>query len=217
MKIAVMQPAFIPPASYLRLFAACDVFVVLDDVQFDRRWYTHRQQLTGRTGNKQWLTLPLKKMPRDTTMICGLEWQDNARDRWVGRLKNFPVFDKESAMTVNTKNLFNLLSPVDCVSNGLFEAVMHLRIKSILDKSSRLNIAPELHGQDRIIAICKKLGATEYVNSPGGRELYDDDSFMKEGIKLTFLPDYKGSYDSVLERLQDETPKEIRQEIMENL
>jgi hypothetical protein len=40
---------------------------------------------------------------------------------------------------------------------------------------------------------------------------------MKEGIKLTFLPDYKGSYDSVLERLQDETPKEIRQEIMENL
>ena len=82
MKIACMQPAFIPPASYFRLFAASDVFVILDNVQFDKRWYTHRQKLTNRNGNKEWLTLPIKKMPRDTTRIMDLQWQDEAWGKW---------------------------------------------------------------------------------------------------------------------------------------
>jgi len=186
MKIAVMQPYYYPYAGYFRLFASADLFVFLDDVQWNRRGRVHRFE----TKNKKWVTLPIKKTPRDTTMIRDLKWQD---DKYCG------------------------VEPVDLIIGGIKEICDKLRLPFHVVRSGGLGISARLHGQDRIIAICKKLGATEYVNSPGGRELYDDDSFMKEGIKLTFLPDYKGSYDSVLERLQDETPKEIRQEIMENL
>lgn len=84
-------------------------------------------------------------------------------------------------------------------------------------RSSELTSSPELHGQDKLIAICKKLKASEYINSPGGKYLYDPRDFARQGIKLTFLPDYKGGMDSVIHRHRTETPEEIRKEIMENI
>src|SRR5690348_2593339 len=96
MKIAIMQPAFIPPASYFRLFAAADAFVIYDDVQFNRRWYTHRQKITKIDGTKDWLTLPLEKSDRDTTRIMDLKWSNDAKKRWVGQLRKFQDTDEKS-------------------------------------------------------------------------------------------------------------------------
>jgi hypothetical protein len=44
-----------------------------------------------------------------------------------------------------------------------------------------------LRGQDKIIEICNILGADEYYNSIGGRELYSCDKFTQKGIRLKFL------------------------------
>lgn len=215
MKICCMQPAFIPPASYFRLFAASDVFVVLDDVQFSPRWYTHRQQLTNRQGKKEWLTLPIKKTPRDTTMIKDLQWQDDWQEEWNKQLGKFSVFDN-GGKTYLSGGMFAAVQfqyPVLAIDAFLRLACEKLVIPNLKYYSSELDVDKNLRGQDRIIAICKKLGATEYVNSPGGKELYDESAFAKEGIKLTFLPEWQGSYDSILERLAHEKPEDIRREI----
>jgi len=42
-------------------------------------------------------------------------------------------------------------------------------------------------GQEKILEICKKIGATKYINPIGGTELYDKDYFLKNEIKLNFL------------------------------
>lgn len=191
MKVAIMQPAFMPPASYFRLFAASDLFVIYNDVQFNRRWYTHRQKVSTRNGEKKWFTLPFKKSDRDTTRICDLEWQEG-KERDV--------------------------SPEDFVISviGIICCALRIPFNKVI-KSYSLNIDPSIKGQDRIIAICKKLGATEYINSPGGRSLYDEEAFGYHGIKLTFLPDYNGSYENIIERILKENPEDIRKEIYANL
>jgi hypothetical protein len=48
--VSIMQPYFLPFAEYFRLFAASDVFVLLDDVQFPRRGWVHRNRLHDRGG-----------------------------------------------------------------------------------------------------------------------------------------------------------------------
>ena len=69
MTIAVCQGYWAPYAGYYRLFAAADMFVFFDDVQFPRRGWVHRyKDAAGR-----WVTLPLKKAPRDT-MICTMQF-----------------------------------------------------------------------------------------------------------------------------------------------
>ena len=53
--------------------------------------------------------------------------------------------------------------------------------------SSELVPATTLAGQAKVIEICRALGATHYVNSHGGRALYDADAFADAGLQLGFL------------------------------
>ena len=59
--VAIMQPYFFPYAGYFRLFAASDLFVIYDCVQFPRRGWVHRNLLPDASGSERWLTLPLEK------------------------------------------------------------------------------------------------------------------------------------------------------------
>jgi hypothetical protein len=44
----------------------------------------------------------------------------------------------------------------------------------------------ELSGQDRLLDVCKREGATTYINSQGGQALYDSEIFRKAGVDLRF-------------------------------
>lgn len=213
MRVAIMQPALLPPAQYFRLFTA-DIFIILDSVQFNRRWYTHRQMLTKHDGTKAWLTLPIKKTSRDTTMIKDLQWGNDAPRRLSEEERLFKVFKD---ITLVSPQAF-ILNPMAFIIAQLDECLQRLHIPFPTAKLATTIPNPlGLKSQERIIQICQQLGATEYINSPGGKHLYDAESFTKAGIKLTFLPDYKGGNDSIIERLQSEDPGAIKKEIMENL
>ena len=84
-------------------------------------------------------------------------------------------------------------------------------------RSSSLGIDPAVRGQERILEVARRLGAREYVNAPGGRELYDAAAFAHAGIRLLFLPEYRGRFASVLERLALESPDALRAELDANL
>ena len=43
------------------------------------------------------------------------------------------------------------------------------------------------NAQDRIIDITKKLGGSEYYNLPGGLDLYDQNRFAEQNLKLNFI------------------------------
>lgn len=88
-----------------------------------------------------------------------------------------------------------------------------LDLPTIMSCSSDLDVDPSIHGQARVIAICKRLHADRYVNASGGRALYDPAAFADAGIKLGFLKPYEGSYESILTRLQHERPEDIADEI----
>ena len=83
-----------------------------------------------------------------------------------------------------------------------------------LVRSSALNIDEGLRAQDRILAILKAVGGDDYLNAPGGRELYDPATFAAHGSGLRFLPDWQGGYESVLQRLAQASPEMIRAEIL---
>ena len=56
-----MQPYFYPYYGYFNLINEVDKFVFLDDVQFNRRGWVHRNKLYNYDKKLSWLTLPLKK------------------------------------------------------------------------------------------------------------------------------------------------------------
>jgi hypothetical protein len=53
--------------------------------------------------------------------------------------------------------------------------------------SSSVQIDQSLKNQDKVLALCKAVGATTYVNAIGGMELYSKETFKKKGIDLKFI------------------------------
>ena len=58
MKVAIMQPTFMPWSGYFALMNAVDHFVFLDDVQFDKRSWQQRNKIKTDVG-EMFLTLPV--------------------------------------------------------------------------------------------------------------------------------------------------------------
>jgi len=219
MRIAVMQPYFVPYLGYFRLLAAADLFVAYDCVQFPRRGWVHRNQLLDDLERPQWLTLPLAPAAFDTR-IDGLAFADLGAREMAVRLNRFPVCrapktERGTELLAAARRLDEPPAAYICRLLGLVAAA--LGIATPILRSSTLNLPAELRHQDRILAICSHFGASAYLNAPGGRELYDSAAFKGRGISLSFLTDYRGSMLSVMQRLGTEDPAVLRQELDANL
>jgi hypothetical protein len=55
-----MQPTFLPWAGYFALLDISDSFVFLDDFQFSRQSFHHRNRLFSSPGRVQWVTVPVE-------------------------------------------------------------------------------------------------------------------------------------------------------------
>jgi hypothetical protein len=201
-RIAIMQPYFVPYAGYFRLFAHADLFVIYDCVQFTRRGYIHRNQLPDTGGKPQWLTLPLRSAPRETR-IDEMCLADDAPARLTAQCRRFPSL---TTLPESWATLFATAQGplVPWLTRSLDMTCTALGITTPMRRSSSLDLPGSLKGQERIIAICERLGASAYVNAPAGRDLYDATRFSAHGITLEFLPPYDGPKWSILHVLMTE-------------
>jgi hypothetical protein len=214
MRIAIMQPYFLPYAGYFRLFSETDLFVIYDCVQFIRRGWIHRNKFLNRQGELSWLTLPLKKAPREIR-VSELAFSETPEKRLLEQQKQFPIFtSKPYLMSAFSHALFDFsLHPVAYIINLLKLTCNTLQIPFTISLSSQLQLPSDLKSQDRIIAIAKHFNADSYINPPGGKELYNKNDFKRHNINLHFLPEYSGPYESILSRLLSEEISTLKNEI----
>ena len=216
-RISVMQPYFAPYAGYFRLMYDVDAFVVLDQVQFPRTGWVHRNRLRRLDGSLAWLTLPLARAPLDTA-ILDLSYAPDA-DGWAASAsRRFAALHEPAPQVRDCLPLVDTAgSPCEGLLRLLARLARTLGIAPRVVRQSELPLPPGLKGAERIYEICRQLGADRYLNSPGGRELYDHDAFRRRGVSLEFLPDYRGPMDSILQRLHEAPAHEIADEIRANL
>ena len=66
--VAIMQPTYLPWSGYFGLIESVDIFVILDNVQFEKRSWQQRNQIKTPNGSI-WLTVPIfSKGKRDQTI-----------------------------------------------------------------------------------------------------------------------------------------------------
>ena len=104
-------------------------------------------------------------------------------------------------------------TPLDHIERLLELTVGYCGLRWNVIRSSSLDVPAEIRGQDRIIEIARRLGAKRYVNAPGGRDLYDAETFGQAGIELRFLADYTGPKASILARMLRDDRHELAEDI----
>ncbi|WP_373355271.1 WbqC family protein [Pseudoroseicyclus sp. CXY001] len=203
MRVAIMQPYLYPYMNYFRLIARVDLFVLLDTVQFPRRGRVHRAELSG----GRWLTLPLARQPREVP-ISALRLAPGGQEAWSARLAKVPGVAGLPGLSAPLPELV-----LPWLEARLGEVCRLLGISTPFRRASTIPIPGPLTGPARIIALAQALGATAYLNLPGGRALYDPAEFAAAGIRLEFLPPYAGPHGLMLESLATRPAAALRADL----
>ena len=200
-----------PYAGYFRLFASADQVILFDCVQFPRRGWVHRNMLPDSNAKAQWLTLPLLKAELGVK-ISELNFGEDAGIKIAERTSRFPSL---AFVPCELQSLmYNPVgSVVDYLENTLAMSCSLLNLPFNVTRSSILKLPEKLTGMQRVIAAVNSLGGDTYLNPSGGRKLYDERTFRKQGLKLKFLNDWHGSRRSILHRFGSEDPAIIAKDI----
>jgi hypothetical protein len=207
-----MQPYFFPYAGYFRLLAMADAFLFLDDVQFPRTGWVHRNRFEIESSTTEWITLPIVRGNRESTRIIDLRYRE--LDETSFRIS----LSKTKYLSKMPENLINFGNPVteDLISQIQFVS-SELGYKPKFMRSSDYPEFGAKSGQDKIIEICKHFGARKYLNLSGGKNYYNKELFKMNGIELEILAPFGGEQTSVADLLVAKGSKFVASEISKNL
>ena len=193
-RVAILQSNYVPWRGTFDLIGSCDHFVLYDSVQFTKNDWRNRNRIKTPQG-VQWLTVPvgdsIGRTIRDVRIAQGAtgtaHWKrlhaNYARSTW---------FEREAAW-LEPHYLHEPWETLSGVNRRLLEAVcQRLGIATRFHDDSRFGTAVVAGGRtERLVAICRALGATEYLSGPAAKTYLDEGAFAAAGIAVHWF-DHSG-------------------------
>ena len=188
MRVVILQPSYLPWLGYFDQLYKSDVFVLYDDVQYDKHGWRNRNRIKAPQG-AQWLTVPIlthnqeKPTNREVQIDAHQPWQRKhlqALRQHYGKAAAFPeVFPRlEALLAQDWATLFDLNFAVLQALCDLLELKRDVRV------SSQLGVPGER--TERLVGICKALGAEAYLTGDAARDYLQASCFAEAGIRLEY-------------------------------
>jgi WbqC-like protein len=186
MKAVVHQPMYLPYPGFFHKLSLADIFVIMDDVQYDKR-FTNRNRILDPQG-PQWLTVPINKAhkfsPNNQVQINNaLPWRETHWKKICASYANadyFPIY-REYFEALYSRE-WRLLFDLDLET--IRQLMDWLGIKIPIIRESELNVQGT--GTQRLINACKAIGVDTYISGRGGKEYMDEKLFAVEGVRLEY-------------------------------
>jgi hypothetical protein len=194
MKLGIMQPYFFPYLGYFNLLCNVDLFVVYDTVQYIRRGWIHRNRVLHQNKTDwQYIIVPVVKAPQKTPIV---DVKISSEPAWMQRLLGqLSHYENEAPYAEKTIDFVKGCLSLDEVSLSRFNVsilkqcakLLGINFRYVFCSETKIELDPMRSGEERILDLCEYLGAKEYLNLPGGVNLYSAENFRERDIKLTFL------------------------------
>jgi hypothetical protein len=184
-----MQPTYLPWAGYFNLIAQVDVFVFLDDVQFERQsWQTRNRILLQ--GREHLLVVPAARLSLGTRIDQARVAEDPRwrSDHW----KTLAAAYGKAPFGAQTLDLLRPFyeGPAPSLlaefNEGLVSAIAGaIGLDTRTVRASSLGCGGKR--SDHVAQICAAIGCDEYLSPQGAREYLEQDGFPgNSGVRLLF-------------------------------
>jgi len=191
-RVAISQSNYIPWKGYFDLIASADQFVILDCVQFTKRDWRNRNKIKTPQG-LLWLTVPVHSsglfdQTIKQTKITDSSWAERHWNSIVMNYRRAPYFRQIAEMMEPIyRRRHAYLSELN--REFLDVILRYLEINTIIRDSSEFVLPDERN--ERLIALCTQLGASEYLSGPAAKAYIDETKFNRSGIDVRYM-DYSG-------------------------
>jgi len=195
--VAIHQPQYLPWLPWFAKAAASDVFVYLDNVQYQKNGVQNRNQIKSASG-PLWLTVPVKaslEMQIRSVPIDGNHWQAKHQKSLLQNYAKAPFADLlvEEILPILTRGWTSLADLNIALTEWMFS---YLGVQTQRIRASELKSAG--NKQELVINLCKELGASQYLSGMGASAYQNEEDFKTQGIELRYfhseLPAYPQQY-----------------------
>lgn len=186
MIVTIHQPDFAPWLGFFHRWAASDLYVVLDDVQFLRRGWHHRDRIRTKAG-LVWLTVPVLKKGRYDQRINEVRMDNgsNWRAKHLGTI----------AAAYGKCQMFGDVFPrIEKVYAGPHELLIDFNMALLREFADLLGIKvpmamasdnpSDCSSTDRLVELTALHGGTAYMTGLGSRDYLDEAAFAQKGIEV---------------------------------
>jgi hypothetical protein len=190
MRVAIMQPTYLPWSGYFGLMRSVDLFIFLDSVQFARRSWQQRNQIKTANG-AQWLTVPVISKGKRDQRIDEVEIDPAAQFAAAHTRTIELTYRKASAYAAAAPEIIAELTTPQIKLVELTIGIIQ-KIQALLGIETPVLRASAMHGvgtkAELLASLCREVGATEYVSPPGSQEYVDEsDAFERAGIPVRYF------------------------------
>lgn len=189
MKVVIIQPHFLPFVGYFDLMNRADTFVYYDTVQFVHRSWHCRTYVTEK-GFARWLSAAVEMCNGSRKLLSAMAWADDTpwREKMAKNLANIYANNKEPQLL---KQIIELVKngPAELCDWNIEGCSILASILGIESKILRSSEVGTVSGnkQERIINLCRELGATHYICGPGSRNYIQEADFAEFEIKVEWV------------------------------
>ena len=186
MKIAIHQANYFPYPGFFHKINQADVFVIQDDIKFVNK-VTNRNKIISSSGHT-WINVPIKKghqsLPiMDVKINNEIPWKKiNFKKVCAGynKAKFFHLYKDffENLYKKEWNNIFDLNFET------IKQVLIWLNIKTKIVIESELDVSGQ--HTERLVNVCKKLGADTYISGIGAKTYLDEKLFEKNKIILKY-------------------------------
>lgn len=201
--IGILQPGYLPWLGFFDQLQRCDIFVLYDDVQYDKNGWRNRNRIKTNQG-LQWLTVPVlvkdRPLIKDVKINNTVSWQD----------KHIKTIKQNYSKAAFFDTYFYQLEAILC--GKTWENLADLDTELIIGISKLLGInTPIIRASsigctgDRIsklINIIAHFEGDTFLEGSSGKEYIDDSIFSSFGISVIYQeyahPTYTQLYGSFI-------------------
>ena len=182
--VTIHQPHYLPWVGYVDKVDRADCFVILDTVQFSKNGWQNRNRIKTAAG-PQWLTVPVHRRAgrplAEVTVDGHAGWGRKHRHALEVNYEGAPFFARHRGFfEALYGRAWDRLLDLNLEAFAYLAAALGLRTPSIL--ASSLGVPGT--ATERLVAICRALGADTYLAGAGGHGYLDRRLFEEAGIAV---------------------------------
>lgn len=187
MTVAIHQPNFLPWLGYFYKMVLCDIFVLLDNVQYTKNSFINRNKVKTPQG-AIWVTVPVRfqfgELINQVHINNSTDWRKN-------HLKTLELNYRKTAYFGEVfPDLQRLYFQKDWQNLCEFNIALIKYVISYLGLEKKLIIASDIKTEgkstDRLVDIVKKLGGDSYLSGFGAVNYQEETIFHDAGIELRY-------------------------------
>lgn len=172
----IHQPEHMPWTGYFHKMAQCDVYVLLDDVQFKKNNWQNRNRIMDNQGKVQWLTVPilLKGHTSSTIDKTRINYSERWQKKYWGRLSS--AYSKAPFYAEYADRIKDIVFADHALIVDLNIALIDffrqvLGIDNTIVRSSQIETSGSR--TELLVSICRAVDADTYITGPDGRTYMD--------------------------------------------